>query len=132
MASNKMCLDTWDLFLYDIGGMVIFVIMIISAILIVILVIYFMLDRNRSKSIEKIIQQKDKELDENDNDKSDLKVLHSSFKFFDRDMFQHFCRIYFLGSNDANHPWKLPVNPPIVLRPRIILERYVEFANSIN
>ena len=56
VASNKMCLDTWDLFLYDIGGIVIFVIMIISAVLIVILVSYFMLERNKSKSIDKLIQ----------------------------------------------------------------------------
>ena len=127
-----MCLDTWDLFLYEIGGKVIFCIMIISALLIVLVVIYFLLDTNKSKSLDKLIQQTDKELEGATSGQGNLKVLHSGFKFFDRDVFQHFCRIYFLGNNDATHPWKLPVNPPIVLRPRIILERYVEFANYIN
>lgn len=56
MATNKMCLDTWDLFLYDIGGQAIFVIMIISAVLIIVLVVYFLLDTNKSKSLDKLIE----------------------------------------------------------------------------
>jgi hypothetical protein len=133
ISSNKYCLGTFDLFLNQIGGVVIFVIMIISTLLVVLLVIYFLSETNKSKSIDKLIELKNKELEAGGGDDlNNLKVLHQEFKFFDRDVYQHFSRIYFLGSNDAIHPWKMPVNPPITLRPRIIFERYVEFANSIN
>jgi hypothetical protein len=90
VSSNKMCLNTFNLFLNDIGGMVIFVIMIVSALLVVISVIYFLSDGNKSKSIDKLIEQKSRELDESNADKKgdrDLKILHHGFKFFDRDVF---------------------------------------------
>lgn len=61
-----------------------------------------------------------------------LKYLEENLKFFDRDVYQHFCRIYLVGNNRALHPWRLPLKPPASLRPRILLERYVQFANEIN
>jgi hypothetical protein len=71
--------------------MVIFVIMIVSAILVVGLVIYFLSESNKStKTIDKLIEQTSREMEEanadNKGDK-DLKIMHHKFKFFDRDVF---------------------------------------------
>jgi hypothetical protein len=44
----------------------------------------------------------------------------------------HFSRLYFLGNNTFDQPWKLPTTPPASLKQRLILERYVEFANQLN
>jgi hypothetical protein len=86
VQSNKMCLGTYELFLYDIGGPVVFALMIISAILVVFIVIYFLAETKKSKSLDKLIEKKNKEID-GDGNKENLKYLHQEFKFFDRDVF---------------------------------------------
>jgi hypothetical protein len=47
-------------------------------------------------------------------------------------MYQHFSRIYFLGNNRIDAPWNIPLNPPMTLRNRVKLDKYYEFAQSIN
>ena len=60
------------------------------------------------------------------------KLYQNNLQFFDNDIYQHFSRIYLLGQNTYDSPWKLPTTPPVSLKPRLFLSRYVEFANGIN
>ena len=68
----------------------------------------------------------------NDDDKYRESLSHVNFllmsknlKFFERDIYQHICRIYLVGNNYVNEPWRICINPPISLRNRIVLEKYV-------
>lgn len=112
--------------------------------------VFYIMQKNKYKTIDKLIEEGDKALTNepqvfnmvmsgnfsHEQNKFSLgltqKLSAKNFKFFDRDIYQHFCRIYFLGNNSARQPWKLPINPPATLKPRIILERYHDFVNDIN
>lgn len=42
------------------------------------------------------------------------------------------CRIYLVGNNEINSPWRVPKNPPAAMRERINAEKYEAFAQQIN
>ena len=132
----------------NIGGRIIFIIIILSTILTVLFAIYFLNQRSKFKTIDKLIEQGEKAIndpnsgitgiiDESSNTSMfNRGIQHQlqsrNFQFIDRDMYQHFCRIYFLGSNKADSAWNLPLNPPASLRSKVKLERFAEFATAIN
>lgn len=64
VSENPYCLENFDLFLQNIGGPIIFTIMIASTVLIIVLMLIFIMQKNKYKTIDKMIEQGEKALKE--------------------------------------------------------------------
>ena len=139
---NHNCYETFDLFINQVGGMEMFIIIIVSIVLMIIIMMIYFLTQSKSKSTSQMIKQVDRAIQNNrgisdiitsnDDDKYRESMSHVNFllmsknlKFFERDIYQHICRIYLVGNNYVSEPWRICINPPISLRNRIVLDKYV-------
>lgn len=98
-ADNPYCVTDFELFVSNMGGFQIFVIIIIATLFGIITVLYF-LKFNQSK------------FDEED-DQIRLMIAFEELDFIDRDIQQHIGRVHLLGKNQALSPWHLPNEPPL-------------------
>jgi len=155
--NNLYCLSTLDLFKSSIGGDIVLIIIICSVVLLIIIMMVFIIQSQKSKyktiekkidQIEKAIQNeesldkvfvKNTDLDSAFDQQSSLfnakmreNLVYNNLQFFERDIYQHFSRIYLLGNNSYQQPWRISPNPPLSIRHLIIHERYQQFVTAIN
>lgn len=156
-ANNLYCLSTFDLFESSIGGHIVLIIIICSVVLLIIIMMVFIIQSQKSKyktiekkidQIEKAIQNeesldkvfvKNADLDSAFDQQSSLfnarmreNLVYNNLQFFERDIYQHFSRIYLLGNNSYQQPWRISPNPPLSIRHLIIHERYQQFVTAVN
>lgn len=116
-------MNNLDLFFESMGGIKIFILIIVATIFAIIAIIYFLMVNNKNENLE------------DDENLNKLKlylsfpnmILYRAFEeldFIQRDLHQHICRLYLVGHNELKSPWVMPVMPPVQLRQRIHLDRY--------
>jgi len=64
VSENPYCKENFDLFLQNIGGVYILSLMILALCLVIFFMVYYVLQKNKYKTIEKLIDQGDKALNE--------------------------------------------------------------------
>ena len=127
---NPKWLSPFELFIDNLGGWRVVVIILIAATIIIFAIVCF-LTQNAHKSSEiKLIS--DKELKNNlleslDTDYKNKKKILEHTKFAEIDLLYHIGRIYLVGNNGPSNSWSIPRFPPFKVSNFINRRKFIDF-----
>lgn len=110
---NPLCYNPFILFVSNLGGVPVFIIIIASALIWIVLA-YIYVKGEDSKEGKMTTQEL------------------NDMIFFQKDVHQHIGRIYLQGFNSQKNPWKMPSIPHFKVVPFINRQEYLELIQKVN
>ena len=110
---NPSCLSNFELFVTSMGGEIVFYLCIAGAILVALTaVVLLMRGRNVKRKVRDSMKESAIGTSEDADEALNLQLAQADFVFSEQELYQHVCRIYFMGTNSPSKPWRVSDVPP--------------------
>ena len=94
------------------GGRTVFYLSCTGAVLMALTAVVLLIrGRNKKNKVKKLKDSGIGGSEEND-EELNLQLAKADFVFSEQELYQHVCRIYFMGTNSPDKPWRVSDVPP--------------------